>query len=158
MSVVVYLLTGLFMAVIQTSKLFMVLGMKYPLDICLIYLVFLALYSNLSPFWLLSLSLFVGVVIDALSGDILINSFIYPIGVFLFTVFRGKFLEFNLIIKLLLFMVVNLSYLVLNHLVVYVYSGLFSAVSQKDVYIFFNNLMAFYLTYLLKVYIYEKDS
>lgn len=157
MKVFIYFIGGIFIVLLQTSKFLKILGINYLPDFILIYLILLATYSVFHPVVLIYMGMVFGVLMDIFAGSLVLNSIIYPIAIIIFMMFRKKFLEFNLLLKFLVFFTVNITYVLLNHLIMYAYSGYFFSFSSKDAYIILNNILIYYLFYLIRTYLNEKN-
>lgn len=156
MKVLLYTAAGLALSMLQGSKIFHALGIGYPPDLVLVYLVYISAYSGILPELLVFISFLTGTVVDVMSGNLLLSGFVYPAVMVLFLMFRNRFLQLSFFVKSLLFLVVNAGYVFLNHAGIYVYSGQFCGLSDKDLYTFINNLTLFYAVYLTGVYLNEK--
>lgn len=153
-----YLAVGLALVLLQGSKIFPAIGIKYSPDLVIVYLMFILAYSNISPELLIFIGFFIGMVVDVMSGNLLLACFIYPAVAVVFLMFRDRFLQPSFVVKLVLFPVVNAVYIFFYHIGIYIYSGQSPSLSDRDLYIFINNLTLFYASYLVVVYLNEKTT
>lgn len=158
MKVLLYVVIGLALVMVQGSKLLPTLGLNPPPDFVLVYLMFIGAYSDISVEILVFIGFLSGMAVDVMSGSLLLASFVYPAVTVVFLMFRDKFLQLSFIVKLVLFLVVNASYVFLNHVGIYVYSGQFPRLFEQDWLTFVNNLVLFYMAYLVRIYLNEKTT
>lgn len=158
MRVLLFTAAGLALVLLQGSKIFSAMGVHNPPDFVLVYLVYISAYSGISPELLVFISFLTGMVVDVMSGSLLLSAFVYPAVTVLFLVFRDRFLQLSFVVKSLLFLAVNTGYVFFNRAGIYVYSGQFSGLSDKDLYTFINNLILFYTVYFTWLYLNEKTA
>lgn len=149
-------LFGFLLLLLQSSLVWSSVGIDIVPNLILTYLVTFSLYSGYGPVPLILFYGLFGSLLDSLSsGDRIVDGVIFPVLALVIVLLKRKFLISNIFVKTLIFLILNILYVLLKGLFLHYYTG-YVGIFGFELYYVMLNLTVFYIFFGLRETLYGK--